>query len=311
MGMKRAMDEKTVVLGGGSLGLLLAGKLCAAGLKCVVWTRTREQAARLNEDGLIVEERGGESAVRLPAVACAWEDAAPAAGIVLLAVKQPALTERLLKRLAELVPPGGTVVPFQNGVGHIEALREALPGREIVVAVTTEGALRTEANRVRHTGAGDIRLGDDGLSRPERLIAVERMLTQAGFSVFLSKQLDKETMRKLLINAVINPITAILRIPNGGIAESPERLALAKALFRETFEVLGPHGLDGESDLWQAVLRVCEATAGNRSSMLQDVEAGRATEIDSINGAIARMAAKQGLDAPWNRAVTALVKAIH
>ncbi|QTH46110.1 2-dehydropantoate 2-reductase [Cohnella sp. LGH] len=304
------MDEKTVVLGGGSLGLLLAGKLYAAGRECVVWTRTREQAERLNAEGLALEETGGGERL-LPAFACAWENAEPIDGIVLLAVKQTALAERFLARLFELVAPGGTVVAFQNGIGHIEALRDALPDREIVAAVTTEGALRVNGARVRHTGSGDIRLGDDGHTRRERLQAVERMLTEGGFSVFLSKQLNNEMMRKLLINAVINPLTAILRIPNGEIANSPDRLELARALFRETHDVLGAYGLEGEAaDLWNAILRVGEATAGNRSSMLQDVEAGRETEVEAINGMIVRMAIGKGLDAPWNRMATALVKAL-
>ncbi len=305
------MDEKASVLGGGSLGLLLASKLHAAGRECVVWTRTREQAERLNEEGLYLEEGEGVPGRRLAVAASPWDDASPFSGIVLLTVKQTALEARFLSRLAELVPPGGTVVPFQNGIGHVETLRETLPGRDVVVALTTEGALRTDANRVRHTGRGDIRLGDDGRTRPERLKAVERMLKQAGFSVFLSKQLDIDMMRKLLINAVINPITAILRIPNGAIAASPARLELAEALFRETYRVLSAYGLKGEADLWDAILRVCEATAGNRSSMLQDIDAGKTTEIDSINGMIARMAAAKNLDASWNRMVTALVKALH
>ncbi|MFB9280010.1 ketopantoate reductase family protein [Cohnella cellulosilytica] len=305
------MDEKAAVLGGGSLGLLLAGKLRAAGRDCVVWTRTREQADKLNEEDLLLTEAEGAPERRSTVSAVAWDEAPPFSGIVLLTVKQTALEERFLRRLAELVPPGGTVVPFQNGIGHVEALREALPGRDVVVALTTEGALRTGMNRVRHTGRGDIRLGDDGLARPERLEAVERMLKQAGFSVFLSKMLDNDMKRKLLINAVINPITAILRIPNGAILESPERLALAESLFRETYGVLAAYGLEGEAELWDAIARVCEATAGNRSSMLQDIDAGRTTEIDSINGMIARMAAAKNLDAPWNRMATALVKALH
>lgn len=118
-------------------------------------------------------------------------------------------------------------------------------------------------------------------------------------------------LRKLLINAVINPLTAILRVPNGAVVKSPDRLELARTLFRETHEVLGAYGLEGEAaDLWNAIVRVSEATAGNRSSMLQDVEAGRETEVDAINGMIVRMAVEKGLEAPWNHMATALVKAL-
>jgi 2-dehydropantoate 2-reductase len=137
------------------------------------------------------------------------------------------------------------------------------------------------------------------------------MLKAAGFSVFLSKELDIEVKRKLLINAVINPLTAILRIPNGGLTETPERMELTRALFDETFSILSEYGVDGQEASWDTFLRVCAATRDNHSSMLQDAVMGKPTEIDSINGEIVRLAARLGRDAPWNRAVTALVKAIH
>jgi len=85
-----------------------------------------------------------------------------------------------------------------------------------------------------------------------------------------------------------------------------------ESLFRETLAIVRLHGLGEEADeqLWNAVLDVCAATAANRSSMLQDVEAGRETEIDAMNGAVCRMAEAAGAEAPWNAAVTNLVKAI-
>ncbi|TVY00568.1 ketopantoate reductase family protein [Cohnella terricola] len=306
------MNGSVAVLGGGSLGLLLAGRLRAAGIECVVWTRTREQAARLTAEGLTLEENDGGRSRRIEIEAQALEDIRNIGeGIVLLAVKQTALTPSFLERLAGIVPPEGTIVLFQNGIGHEELLRNALPGRTLLTALTTEGALRINDTTVRHTGHGDIRIGDDGDMDRNRIRSVEEMLKEAGFSVFLSKQLKEAIMRKLLVNAVINPLTAILRVPNGELTATQHRLELMRALFEETFGILSGYGLSDKSDSWNVVLGVCEATRNNRSSMLQDVIAGRPTEIDSINGAISRMAAEQGLTAPWNDAVTAMVKAIY
>jgi len=304
------MNRKTAVLGGGSLGLLLAFKLIAAGLPCVLWTRTREQADRLNRDGLILQNAEGETAGRVTVESRAWDgEGTDGAELVLLAVKQTALEPAFLERLARAVPLNGTVVPFQNGIGHVAKLRAALPGRSVVAAVTTEGALRIDETTVRHTGRGEIRIGGDG--EPESAPEVARLLKEAGFSAFLSNDWEESILRKLLVNAAINPLTAILRIANGGLAESSERLALTKALFEETYGILRDCGLGlPEAEGWNEILRVCRATSGNRSSMLQDVLAGRPTEIDAINGEIVRMAERLGRDAPWNRAVTALVKAI-
>jgi len=308
------MERKIAVLGGGSLGLLLAYRLREAGMRCEIWTRTAEQADRLNSEGVTLRSALGEPENRSPAKALAWEVAAAGspADVVLLTVKQTALTARFLDGLADAVSEGGTVVAFQNGIGHAARLRKALPGRSVVVAVTTEGALRENGTTVRHTGRGLIKLAGEagteaGAAGPAD---VERLLGQAGFSVFLSNDLEETVLLKLLVNAAINPLTAVLRVANGGLTETSDRLGLMRALFEETHGILKARGFGvAEEECWQEILRVCEATGANRSSMLQDVLAGRPTEIDAINGEIVRMAEGLGLAAPWNRAATAFVKA--
>ncbi|WP_239617382.1 ketopantoate reductase family protein [Cohnella mopanensis] len=304
--------DKIAVLGGGSLGLLLAGKLNASGCNCAIWTRTRRQAALLNERGLTLENPVDNLANNFKVKATPMGEANLADnGVVLLAVKQTALTTEFLQELSASIPVGGAIVLFQNGVGHRELLKQALPGRELVTAITTEGALRLDETTVRHTGIGETRIGVEEQLDATLLRFIELLLKQAGFSVFLSKQLGEAILRKLLVNAVINPLTAILRVRNGELIESAVRLDAMRSLFHETFDILSAYGLEDEHGLWDHVLQVCEATRLNESSMLQDIGARRTTEIDSINGAVCRMAAEQGKDAPWNLAVTTLVKAIR
>ncbi|RED65765.1 ketopantoate reductase family protein [Cohnella lupini] len=304
--------NKVAVLGGGSLGLLLAGKLKASGCDCVLWTRTRLQASLVNARGITIEEREGDPSTLVPIEARPFEDVKAFDGFLLLAVKQTAIKDDFVIRLAEIVPVGGVIVLLQNGIGHAELLEQALPGRKLVIAVTSEGARRIDETTVRHTGIGETRLGEDVEVDKEHLLFIEREMKQAGLSVYLSKHLKDEILRKLLVNAVINPTTAILRIRNGEITQSKERLEFVRSLFAETFGILRSEGLSAdESGLWNALLNVSQATSLNESSMLQDVLAGKETEIEFINGAIGRMAARQGKESPWNNAVTALVKAIH
>lgn len=314
---------RIAVLGGGSLGLLLAGRLSAFGCSAEIWTNTEEQAARLNAEGLTVEDTSGQASVHVKLRALPFRQAPPFPdGPILLAVKQTALTSNFLQQLARVVPLGGTIVLFQNGIGHVERIEQALPGRNVIAAVTTEAALRLDPVTVRHTGRGEIRLGRWRLSDQQQRATEEEkqeadfqplvhLLKQAGFSVSLSKQMEEAMLRKLLVNAVINPLTAILRVNNGELIQTPERLELMKALFLETYEILSRYGLREETELWDHVMQVCAATKHNQSSMLQDVSLGRPTEIESINGQICRLATEQGREAPWNAAVTALVKAAN
>lgn len=302
--------------------MLLAGKMALGGLPVTVWTRGEAQARALAETGIAVRGAAGEpiGSARVSAAPLDRAGEAPAE-LVLLAVKQPALTPELLARLAEAAPPGAAVAAFCNGIGHTDRLAAALPGRHLIAAVTTEGATRVDPVTVRHTGAGTTWLGDAplfeaGASRREAaaggagLRLAEKVLKQAGFTAFVSNDMTERMLRKLLSNAVINPLTALLRIPNGQLPATDERLALMRTLFDETVPVLRRYGLRDDPGLWDELLDICARTAANRSSMLQDAEAGRPTEIGAINGAVARLARQAGLPAPWNGKLTALIEAI-
>lgn len=308
--------DQIAVLGGGALGMLLASRLAASGQRVRLWTRTAAQAKEVNVNGLRMEDQTGRSGIFNVEAAPFGEAAIGDVGLVLVALKQTGITDALLAVLRQKLAKEAAVVLFQNGIGHMERLLAALPGRTLLAAVTTEGALRTGTASVRHTGSGTTWIG---VWPPERapggepqLMNATRRLEKAGFTAEMSNDIRERMLRKLLINAVINPLTAIWRVPNGQLPGSADRMAVMQALFQETLDVLRRCGLQAPSDgeLWESVLHVCAATATNRSSMLQDVMAARETEIDAVNGAVCRIAESLGVQAPWNTAVTALVKAI-
>lgn len=309
--------EQIAVLGGGALGMLLAYRLAASGQHVRLWTRTAAQAQQLNTKGLALEDQAGQEIRAVKVAAEPFGEAALGdAAIVLVALKQTGITDATLAALHRKLADGAALLMFQNGVGHMERLLAAMPGRTLLAAVTTEGALRTGATSVRHTGFGTTWIGawppERASSAELQLIDAKQRLEMAGFSTQMSNDIRESMLRKLLINAVINPLTALWRVPNGQLPGSADRMAVMQALFRETLDVLRRCGLRVPSDeeLWETVLGVCAATAANRSSMLQDVMAARETEIDALNGAICRMADSLGVQAPWNATVTALVKAI-
>ncbi|MFF2094358.1 ketopantoate reductase family protein [Paenibacillus sp. NPDC058174] len=316
------------MVGGGAIGLLFAARLAAAGAAVTVWTRTESQAAALTAVGISYRD-GEEGSHRFQArvsgrcltnltESLAESERPDEEHWVVLAVKQSHLNEQLLLRLERLVSSGTRILCLQNGVGHIEKLAGAVSGALLYAGVTTEGAKRFGETGVIHTGHGQLFWGPMRLNGSESDKKGEKSqnlwiktLESAGFSATLSNDMNSRIYEKLLINAVINPLTALYDVTNGELPANPQRKQLMHALYAETVEILTADGLVLESDGWQKVLGVCQATFGNVSSMLADVRAGRVTEIEWINGGVSRIAARIGLRSPLNDAICTLVSQLQ
>ncbi len=309
------------MVGGGSIGLLLGARLAEEGGAVTIWTRTEQQAVLLEEQGIRLLESDGRELV-VP-VHSKWigDRTSPSVRhggprVVVLTVKQTALDDGLWNVLARMMDERATIVAFQNGIGHMERLSALFPESGLLAAVTTEGAKRVDGCTVQHTGAGDIWFGpwQAGIAESRRQPELEKMfalrLKSAGFASHMSNQMEIHIFYKLLINAVINPLSALHDVRNGQLPEHPARLRLMKMLYEESTRVLHEAQKPVHPDGWQRVLEVCRATGNNVSSMLADVRAGRETEIRAINGQIVKMAADLGMRAPLNEAVTELVHAL-
>lgn len=318
---------RIVIVGAGAIGLLLAARCRLAGLDVELLVRRREQAERIRSAGVQLKEAAGAAAgeqhARLPVrllseAARAAEmdgDSAPRqAGYIVLAVKQTAIGAELARQIGCLAGAGGLVVCLQNGIGHIDALEAFIPRERLLMAVTTEGALRLSDCAVAHTGRGTTWIGtagEGGAEAARRQKKLQEMLNLAGFDVFVSNNINNRVWQKLLINAVVNPLTAIFGVKNGELLKRPEWLPLMRELFAEGAEVARLEGIRLPDDAWEQVLDVCRRTAGNRSSMLQDLMAGRPTEIEAINGGLLALASRHGIELPANQAVYRLVKAME
>jgi len=306
------------IAGGGAIGLSWAVRLAAAGVGTRLWTRTPEQAERIRAEG--AELAAGDGTVRAalearPAEPEAAAEAAAAAGRerwIIAAMKSHQLTAepavRFLGALAgaERAP----VVCLANGIGHVERLAARMPEVPFMHAVTTEGALREGPSSVRLTGEGRTVIGAHSSIGRKRQILLVETLNAAGIAAVLSNNIMEHVYGKLLVNAVVNPLTALFRVRNGELPEDPVRFRLMKAIFHETLAVLAATGMRTDGGEWDRLLDVIRRTADNRSSMLVDVEAGRPTEIDAINGGVVRLARRAGVAAPLNEAAAALIGAI-
>lgn len=326
-------------VGSGSLGLLFAARLSDAGADVVLITSTEEQADRLNAEGVALQDGSG-TIYRAVAAECYREAAAGSpdseerdADWLLLTVKQKHITPELARWLAKRIGLKTRLICFQNGIGHAERLAAEIPPDRIYVAVTTEGARRDGLNHVSHTGRGVTRVGkaftgsggngskngtyvphsedaQDDAYFDENEKNMRQLFLSAGFETFLSKHMDSFIWQKLLINAVINPLTALLGVTNGKLPELPECRELMDKLVAEVCEVASANGIPLQTGgMISEVLDVCVRTALNHSSMLQDLASGRMTEIEWINGSLLREADEHHIALPVNRTLYALVKA--
>ncbi|WP_460322947.1 ketopantoate reductase family protein [Paenibacillus sp. YSY-4.3] len=316
---------KFEIIGAGALGLLYGSKLAASGQEVRFWTKTAEQAELLVWKGIALQE-GEEGAPVVIAGPAAYplQEAATLpqtdrhADWVLLATKQRHIDSVLISTLQPLLGPETHILCFQNGIGHLEYLSEVFPGTPIYAAITTEGAKRPSSRHVIRSGQGTTTIGmaeqrgesADLYSKNavEKLIGA---LDMAGFYALLSKHIDREIYRKLLINAVINPLTAIWRIPNGELLDSEERRALLRQLCNEAAAVYAALGIPFEGDAYDVVAEVCRLTASNTSSMLKDILQGTPTEIDYINGRLVEMANLAGASASGHEMVWRLVRGLQ
>lgn len=321
------------IIGGGSIGLLYGGKLAEAGADVTVWTRSQDQAEQLQLHGITLQDVYGEEE-RIVKVRGAWiQRAGHSIKVpkeiqlnqirwIIVAVKQSDLNSELLEQLNDLVASceeqKAYILCLQNGRGHLERIQNALPHIPVLAAVTTDGARRMNAHTVRHTGTGQLWMGewdgnnrnmDKDLEKSQNMLVL--LLQTAGFTALLSNDMENRIFHKLLINAVINPLTAMFDVRNGELPFHPTRDTLMRALYLETEQILLKAGMVALEDGWQHIINVCQQTSDNISSMLSDVRARQVTEIDAINGAVVRLAEQLGLSAPLNQAAVVIIEALH
>jgi 2-dehydropantoate 2-reductase len=297
---------RVLVVGAGAVGSLFGARLAQAGHDVVLVARPAHAAA-IRAHGLRLEGRS-PATVRLGAV-----ERIPArteTDAVLLTVKSYDVAPSA-RALAQAVRPPAPVLALQNGLGIVPLVTASLSAGGwsgaaafVVRGINSVPATLVGPGVVKPTGEGEILLGtldDEGTPRFVAMFA--RLLDSAGLTTRPAGDLLKEEWRKALINAAINPVTADHGIPNGQLAKDPWR-GQALELLEEALTVSDAEGVEFppaevERDLW----RVVRKTAENRSSMLQDLDRGRRTEIDAISGAILRLGERHGLELPATRRI--------
>lgn len=293
-----------LVVGPGAMGCLHAAMLAEVGVKTGLLDHRADRAERITDRGIVVEREGEDRTVQVRCSADA-ADFAPAR-LALLLVKAYD-TEEATRGLLPAIGDEGGVLTLQNGLGNYERISEIVPQARVVAGTTTFGATLLGEGHVREAGAGFVQLGSPtGNHRRAREAA--SYLRTAGIECEPAASVDEVLWAKAMVNAAINPLTALTGLRNGKLVEIDALRELMNAVTVEVADIARACGIFVREGIVRTVEGICEQTAENRSSMLQDLTAGRRTEIEYINEEIARRAAERGLEAPLCRLLTTLVK---
>lgn len=292
-----------LILGTGALANYFGFQLAEAGVDLSLLGTWQDGVEALNQHGIRLINGELEKSCRVQAYSN--PDQVPPARFALVLVKSWQ-TERAAEQLRKVLAPDGLALTLQNGLGNRETLSRLLGEERTAQGVTTTGATLLGPGTVRPGGAGEITLGTHPRVQP-----LIELLRTAGLEVHSSEDLPALIWQKLVINCAINPLTALLQVPNGKLLESRAALAVMTAAAEETRQVALAEGVVPQGDdLHEAVRRVARKTAENRSSMLQDVRRGAPTEIDAICGEVVRRGARHGVLTPVNQLFVHLIKAL-
>ncbi|MBI5250268.1 MAG: 2-dehydropantoate 2-reductase [Desulfomonile tiedjei] len=300
---------RIAIVGAGALGSVVGGLLIEAGLDTILIERNPQEVRVVAENGLHLEGVSGDRVIRARIVSDPSE--AAGADLVLVIVKSYD-TRAAVDTVKQAISSDGAVLTLQNGIGNFETLNEAFPGR-VLLGTTTVGAMTLGPGHFRHTGFGQTHFGEsDGRILDRTLIVAEMLEKMNAGPVHIVDNAVGCVWSKLIINAAINAPATLLRVRNGDLPTGESGKRLIHEIVEECVSIVRAKGIELIfDDPEERVLAVCEGTAPNLNSMFQDVLAGRKTEIDYINNALAAEAERLGIDAPVNRTLGLLIKSLE
>ncbi|PYI94705.1 MAG: 2-dehydropantoate 2-reductase [Verrucomicrobia bacterium] len=288
-----------IVLGAGAIGSLYGAKLAAG--NDVTLVGRAEHVAAINSRGLRIE--GIESQVVRVHAATSLDHLGPEA-LIVLTTKVPD-SAAALRPIARLVRDDTTILCLQNGIGSERIARTALGNRGIVLrGITQFGAIFESPGVIQFMARGYTLI-----EQHERSARLADILSGASLDCRVSPDIGADVWHKLVVNCVVNPITAILGCEVGGIA-NPQLEPLKRLVIDECIAVAAAEGVTFETDFLQEIDDFFRPSH-NLASMLQDLRRGRPTEIDYMNGAIVAIGAQHGVDCPVNAALTDIIKTME
>jgi len=299
---------KIAVVGAGAMGSLFGGLLAESGADVWLLDIWVEHVKAVNENGLNIEREGKFRSVSVKATTD--PNRIGISDIVIIFVKSTN-TRQAAKTAKFLMDDSSLILTLQNGMGNADTIAEVIEPARIIAGTTSHGATMLGPGSIRHAGIGPTTIGmwaDDG---KDKVLYIAKFLTEAGIKTEAVDDIQSVIWNKLLVNVGINAITALTGIKNGQLLDLSATQDISRAAVEEAIELARAQGIMIREDAVEHVFEIAKATSPNRSSMGQDVDNKRLTEIEAINGFVVREAFKIGLNVPINKTLTALIETLQ
>lgn len=301
---------KIVIVGPGAIGCLFAAFLSKSKEEVWILDKNKERAARINEHGIIIE--GGVSGSWQAKVASSCEPKEIGTADLLVIGVKSYHTKDAISGAKHLISANTQVLTLQNGIGNIEIISEAVGSERVIGGSTNQGATLIDAGIIRHAGKGETVIGRIDGKMPVEMRSIREIFNKVGIETKLSRDIKSLLWSKLVVSAGINALTAVTRLHNGRLLDFEGTRRILREAVTEAVKVAKRKRIKLiYDDPLAKVEAVCEATANNASSMLQDILRNKRTEIDFINGVIVRQGQELGIPVPANSFLLDLIKTIE
>ncbi len=288
--MKRT---ETVVIGAGAIGMLCAAPLAKTEGVSLRVAASGERLNRLREHGLYLNGQPLQAEFTSG-------NGGRTADFILIATKAAGYRDAL-ELAAEFTGPQTVIVPLLNGISAEETAKRRFPGNNVVCGFFLGHASVRNGNRIEHDGVGTFYFGTTASDAPETVRRTAELFRRAGISCAVPEDMRAALWKKFVLNIGVNQATAHFRADYGELQRNPSRIEFTMRLMREASAVAEKLGVADAAEMPEAAMQTILAMPGNvKTSMFQDVEAGRPTEIALFAGTICRLGRETGVPTPLN-----------
>lgn len=302
-------SPRLLIVGPGAMGCGMAALLKQRGADVSLLDYRPDRARQISELGIRVEHEGQQTVVHVP---CAAEPTRLGMSDVVIILVKAYATDKAIQHALPCVGPQTAVLTLQNGLGNWQTLAQHVPVAQVLAGTIVMGCASGGVGQVRISGVGEIAVGSPA-GKAGWAETVVTALRPYWPQVKYEQDVGAVLWRKAIINAAINPLTALTGLRNGALTEDSGLRETLMAVVEEGRRIADFCGWlpFGDENPATVVVQVCRLTADNQSSMLQDVRARRRTEIDQICGELLRHGQMRGVRTPVLQAVTALVRGLE